>query len=32
MTAEPSGRQKPEFHFSKGQVVRLDEGPFPTPP
>ena len=30
MTAEPSGRQEPfepEFHFSKGQSVRIVEGP-----
>lgn len=31
MTAEPSGRQEPfepEFPFSKGQRVRIVEGPF----
>jgi hypothetical protein len=28
MTADPSGRQEPEFNFSKGQVVRMVEGPF----
>jgi len=31
MTADPSGMQepeKPEFHFSKGQRVRIVEGPF----
>jgi transcriptional antiterminator NusG len=31
MTAEPSGRQEPEepkFSFSKGQSVRIVEGPF----
>ncbi len=31
MTADPSGRQEPfepEFHFSKGQGVRIVEGPF----
>jgi transcriptional antiterminator NusG len=31
MTAEPSGIQEPfepEFHFSKGQRVRIVEGPF----
>jgi transcriptional antiterminator NusG len=31
MTAEPSGRQEPfepEFDFSKGQRVRIVEGPF----
>ncbi len=28
MTADPSGRQEPEFHFSKGQCVRMVEGPF----
>ena len=31
MTADPSGMQKPEeakFNFSKGQSVRIVEGPF----
>ena len=31
MTADPSGMQepeKPEFNFSKGQGVRIVEGPF----
>jgi transcriptional antiterminator NusG len=31
MTTDPSGRQEPfehEFHFSKGQRVRILEGPF----
>jgi transcriptional antiterminator NusG len=31
MTADPSGRQEPfepEFNFSKGQSVRIVEGPF----
>ncbi len=31
MTGELSGRQEPfepEFHFSKGQRVRIVEGPF----
>jgi transcription antitermination factor NusG len=31
MTADPSGMQEPfepEFHFSKGQGVRIVEGPF----
>ncbi len=31
MTADHSGRQEPfepEFHFSKGQSVRIVEGPF----
>jgi hypothetical protein len=30
MTTDPSGRQEPfepEFHFSKGQRVRIVEGP-----
>jgi transcription antitermination factor NusG len=28
MTADPSGMQEPEFNFSKGQGVRIVEGPF----
>ena len=31
MTADPSGRPEPfepEFHFSKGQSIRIAEGPF----
>jgi transcriptional antiterminator NusG len=31
MTADPSGMQEPfepQFHFSKGQGVRIVEGPF----
>jgi transcriptional antiterminator NusG len=28
MPADPSGMQEPEFNFSKGQRVRIVEGPF----
>ena len=28
MTADSSGRQEPAFNFSKGQRVRIVEGPF----